>query len=234
MVEKDNNVEELESPAQAAKSLGISVATLRKYSLLIEKVTDNREYYQRTKQKARLYSKKNLEELHKLQELSKEDDLTLQQAAEQIFEISAKDNTRKLEESKNLPDNKVKVNDNKTMVDAQEVIKLLMMVKETITGQNEAIQNLQKQVTRIEDQNQKLIAAANQLPQPKGNKNTTHTTSTQPVSNVGTEDESTTEKVIPKAAESEAALKSLAHVNRSLAQMQMKVKKKHWWERLFK
>lgn len=230
MVENDNNFEELESPAQAAKSLGISVATLRKYSLLIEKVTDNRDYYQRTKQKARLYSKKNLEELHKLQELSKEDDLTLQQAAEQIFEISAADNNPKTEKSKNLPDNKV--TDNKTMVDAQEVIKLLMMVKETITGQNEAIQNLQKQVTRIEDQNQKLIAAANQLPQPK--ENTTHTTSTQSGSNVQTEDKTSTEKVIPKAAESEAALKSLAHVNRSLAQMQMKVKKKHWWERLFK
>lgn len=226
-VEKDNNVEELQAPAQAAKSLGISVATLRKYSLLIEKVTDNRDYYQRTKQKARLYSEKNLEELRKLQELSKEDDLTLQQAAEQIFEISDA-GKKKTEKIKNLPGNEV--NGNKTMVDAQEVIKLLMMVKETITGQNEAIQNLQKQVTRIEDQNQKLIAATKQLPQPQENNNPSSQTS----SNVQVEDKASTEKVIPEAAESEVALKSLAHVNRSLAQMQMKVKKKHWWERLFK
>lgn len=229
IVESDNQVEELQAPAQAAKTLGISVATLRKYSLLIEKVTGNRDYYQRTKQKARLYSKKNLEELHKLQEMSKEEDVTLQQAAEQIFEISSS-NRKKSEKS--LPSNKV--NENKTMVDAQEVIKLLMMVKETITGQNEAIQNLQKQVTRIEDQNQKLIAAANQLPQPKEKSDDSSTVSVQSTSSSPVEDKSSAQKVIPKAAESEAALKSLAHVNRSLAQMQMKVKKKHWWERLFK
>lgn len=228
-MESDNQVEELQAPAQAAKTLGISVATLRKYSLLIEKVTGNRDYYQRTKQKARLYSKKNLEELHKLQEMSKEEDVTLQQAAEQIFEISSS-NRKKSEKS--LPSNKV--NENKTMVDAQEVIKLLMMVKETITGQNEAIQNLQKQVTRIEDQNQKLIAAANQLPQPKEKSDDSSTVSVQSTSSSPVEDKSSAQKVIPKAAESEAALKSLAHVNRSLAQMQMKVKKKHWWERLFK
>lgn len=228
-MESDNQVEELQAPAQAAKTLGISVATLRKYSLLIEKVTGNRDYYQRTKQKARLYSKKNLEELHKLQEMSKEEDVTLQQAAEQIFEISSS-NRKKSEKS--LPSNKV--NENKTMVDAQEVIKLLMMVKETITGQNEAIQNLQKQVTRIEDQNQKLIAAANQLPQPKEKGDDNSNVSVQSNSSSPVEDKSSAQKVIPKAAESEAALKSLAHVNRSLAQMQMKVKKKHWWERLFK
>ncbi|QNQ81714.1 MerR family transcriptional regulator [Lactobacillus sp. PV037] len=227
MAEKDNNLEGFESPAQAAKSLGISVATLRKYSLLIEKVTDNRDYYQRTKQKARLYSKKNLEELHKLQELSKNDDLTLQEAAEQIFEVNGK--TTKSEKSKNLPDNKVNT---KTMVDAQEVIKLLMMVKETITGQNEAIQTLQKQVTRIEDQNQKLIAATKQLPQPE-EKKSNKVASSQTVSSSQTANTTSAEKVSPKAAE-EDALKSLAHVNRSLAQMQMKVKKKHWWEKLFK
>lgn len=228
-MESDNQGEELQAPAQAAKTLGISVATLRKYSLLIEKVTDNREYYQRTKQKARLYSKKNLEELHKLQELSKEEDVTLQQAAEQLFEISGSDSSKS---EKHLPSNKV--NENKTMVDAQEVIKLLMMVKETITGQNEAIQNLQKQVTRIEDQNKKLIAATNQLPQPKEKSGAVPNAPVQSTSSGQVEDKSSTEKVIPKAAESEAALKSLAHVNRSLAQMQMKVKKKHWWERLFK
>ena len=46
--------EELAAPKTAAEELGISVATLRKYSLIVEKVTGNTNYFARTKQKARV------------------------------------------------------------------------------------------------------------------------------------------------------------------------------------
>ncbi|WP_125767259.1 MerR family transcriptional regulator [Lapidilactobacillus wuchangensis] len=72
-------------PADLAKLLHISVPTLRKYSLLVEKVTSNTNYFTRNQQNVRSYSEKNLADLQKLVELSKQRDMTLQSAAQQIF-----------------------------------------------------------------------------------------------------------------------------------------------------
>lgn len=90
MTSNKHEFEELAAPAAAAKELGISVATLRKYSLIVEKVTGNAEYYERTKQKARLYSKKDIKDLDDFHKLSKNNGLTLQEAARQIFAVSEK------------------------------------------------------------------------------------------------------------------------------------------------
>jgi hypothetical protein len=54
MTSDKHNFEELTAPAATAKKLHISVATLRKYSLIVERVTGRPDYYPRTKQKARL------------------------------------------------------------------------------------------------------------------------------------------------------------------------------------
>ena len=81
----DHNFEELEAPAKTAEELHISVATLRKYSLIVEKVTGNKDYYERTKQKSRLYSAKDIEDLKAFKALSKKSDLTLQEAARQVL-----------------------------------------------------------------------------------------------------------------------------------------------------
>lgn len=72
-------------PADLAKLLHISVPTLRKYSLLVEKVTSNSNYFTRNQQNVRSYTEKNLTDLQKLVELSKQRDMTLQSAAQQIF-----------------------------------------------------------------------------------------------------------------------------------------------------
>lgn len=92
----DHNFEELEAPAETAEELHISVATLRKYSLIVEKVTGNKNYYERTKQRSRLYSTKDIEDLKAFKALSKNADLTLQEAARQVFAVSDK----KAEEAK--------------------------------------------------------------------------------------------------------------------------------------
>lgn len=166
-MERDHNFEELAAPAQAAEDLDISVATLRKYSLLVEKVTGNKDYYERTKQKARLYSKKDIADLKTFQHLSKDEDLTLQEAAQQVFAISNVDSKEKNSKKQTKAvDTLSGGNQANTMVDAKQVIKLLTMLQNTITSQNKAIQDLQKQVARVEEQNRKLIDSSHQLSQP--------------------------------------------------------------------
>lgn len=73
------------TPAELAALLHISVPTLRKYSLLIEKVTGNSHYFTRNQQNVRAYSEKDLASLKELAELSKQPNMTLQSAAEQIY-----------------------------------------------------------------------------------------------------------------------------------------------------
>ena len=79
MTTNKHDFEELAAPKVAAKELGISVATLRKYSLIVEKVTGNSNYFARTKQKARLYHQKDIDDLKAFHHLSKNSGLTLQE-----------------------------------------------------------------------------------------------------------------------------------------------------------
>lgn len=76
------------TPAQAAEILGISVATLRKYSLIVEHSTNNTGYFERNKQNNRLYTQKNLDDFSKMVELGHGPKMTLQSAAKQIYPVS--------------------------------------------------------------------------------------------------------------------------------------------------
>lgn len=82
--------EELAAPKTAAEELGISVATLRKYSLIVEKVTGNTNYFARTKQKARLYHQKDIDDLKALHRLSKNSGLTLQKLLVKFMQLVIK------------------------------------------------------------------------------------------------------------------------------------------------
>jgi Uncharacterized protein conserved in bacteria with the myosin-like domain len=79
---KTNN---LLTPAQAAKDLGISVATLRKYSLIVERTTDNSQYFERNSQNNRLYTSKNIEDFKEMVKLSHGPKMTLETSAKQIY-----------------------------------------------------------------------------------------------------------------------------------------------------
>jgi len=79
---KTNN---LLTPAQAAKDLGISVATLRKYSLIVERTTENSQYFERNTQNNRLYTQKNIEDFKEMVKLSHGPKMTLETAAVQIY-----------------------------------------------------------------------------------------------------------------------------------------------------
>lgn len=69
--------------SEAAKQLGVSEATLRKYSQIVEKVTANPAYFSHVKN-ARRYSAENLADLKKMQEMNKEGKV-LDQAAQELF-----------------------------------------------------------------------------------------------------------------------------------------------------
>lgn len=78
-----SEVSEQMKTSEAAKQLGVSEATLRKYSQIVEKVTANPAYFSHVKN-ARRYSAENLADLKKMQEMNKEGKV-LDQAAQELF-----------------------------------------------------------------------------------------------------------------------------------------------------
>ena len=152
MTTNKHDFEELAAPKAAAQALGISVATLRKYSLIVEKVTGKIDYFARTKQKARLYHQKDIDDLKAFHRLSKNSGLTLQEAARQIYAVSEK----KPETKEPAPKPAYNSTD---VMDTEQVVKLLNTLQKTISNQNEAINSLQKQLNVIQKQNQDLIEA---------------------------------------------------------------------------
>lgn len=162
MTTNKHDFEELAAPKAAAQELGISVATLRKYSLIVEKVTGKSDYFARTKQKARLYHQKDIDDLKAFHRLSKNSGLTLQEAARQIYAVSEK----KPEPETKEPAPKPAYNSTDVM-DTEQVVKLLNTLQKTISNQNEAINSLQKQLNVIQKQNQDLIEAQKQLAAPQ-------------------------------------------------------------------
>ena len=235
----DHNFEELEVPAKTAEELHISVATLRKYSLIVEKVTGNKDYYERTKQKSRLYSAKDIEDLKAFRALSKNADLTLQEAARQIFAVSDK----KTEEAKKAAKMQKSIATNTATVDADQVVKLLTMLQNTIANQNKAIEDLQKQVARVEAQNKKLIDRSHQLAEPESDDSTGKqevNSKDQEAAKKITEEQKSEqeahEEILKKARENEEKRRKQVeeNIHRTLAQMQIRPKKKHhWWDRFF-
>ncbi|MGN1271624.1 MAG: transcriptional regulator [Lactobacillus sp.] len=249
MTTNTHDFEELAAPKAAAEELGISVATLRKYSLIVEKVTGNPDYFARTKQKARLYHQKDIDDLKAFHRLSKNSGLTLQEAARQIYAVSDKkdESNEKREEPK-----KATPYTNTDVMDTQEVVKLLNTLQQTISNQNEAINSLQKQLNVIQKQNQDLIEAQKQLVAPKDNSD--KIAALPDISGVVSDDdkkkdaaekreevkedmhksqEEMHDEIISKAKEN-AKKRATANVHRTLEDMQLPERKEHWWQRIFK
>lgn len=227
------------------EELGISVATLRKYSLIVEKVTGNSNYFARTKQKARLYHQKDIDDLKAFHRLSKNSGLTLQEAARQIYAVSDVKNESK-KEKKQTPYTTTDV------MDTQEVVKLLNTLQKTISNQNEAIVSLQKQLNVIQKQNQDLIEAQKQLAAPKDNsdkiealpdisgivdsndqKKDEAEKREEVREDVHKSQEEMHDEIISKAKEN-AKKRATANVHRTLEDMQLPEPKEHWWQRIFK
>ncbi|WP_288557689.1 MerR family transcriptional regulator [uncultured Lactobacillus sp.] len=242
-----HDFEELAAPKAAAEELGISVATLRKYSLIVEKVTGNPNYFARTKQKARLYHQKDIDDLRAFHRLSKNSGLTLQEAARQIYAVSDKKDEKPKEEPQ-----KATPYTSRDVMDTKEVVKLLNTLQQTISNQNEAISSLQKQLNVIQKQNQDLIEAQKQLAAPKDNSDkiaalpdiSGMVSDDEPKKDAAEKREEVKEdmhksqeemhdEIISKAKEN-AKKRATANVHRTLEDMQLPERKEHWWQRIFK
>lgn len=242
-----HDFEELAAPKAAAEELGISVATLRKYSLIVEKITGNPNYFARTKQKARLYHQKDIDDLKAFHRLSKNSGLTLQEAARQIYAVSDKKDEKPKEEPK-----KATPYTSRDVMDTKEVVKLLNTLQQTISNQNEAISSLQKQLNVIQKQNQDLIEAQKQLAAPKDNSDkiaalpdiSGMVSDDEPKKDAAEKREEVKEdmhksqeemhdEIISKAKEN-AKKRATANVHRTLEDMQLPERKEHWWQRIFK
>lgn len=253
MNEDKHNFEELTAPSATAKHLHISVATLRKYSLIVEKVTGKTDYYARTKQNARLYSKQDVQDLEDFHKLAQDNGLTLQEAAQQVFAVTAKkDKPEKTEDDKK-----------QEVMSTSQMVKLLNALQQTIGQQNTALSNLQKQLDHIEMQNKQLLEKQKELEKP-----VSKTTSSRDdfsvlpdISGIVTNDDITDvdempdtkpltaaakraqvaqdeekssqqmhEEILAKAKEN-AEKGASANTHRTLADMQVEPEKTHWWQR---
>ena len=253
MSEDKHNFEELTAPSATAKYLHISVATLRKYSLIVEKVTGKPDYYARTKQNARLYSKQDVQDLEDFHKLAQDNGLTLQEAAQQVFAVTAKkDKPEKTEDDKK-----------QEVMSTSQMVKLLNALQQTIGQQNTALSNLQKQLDHIEKQNKQLLEKQKELETPASK-----TTSSEDdfsvlpdISGIVTNDDITDvdempdtkpltaaekraqvaqdeeksseqmhEEILAKAKEN-AEKGASANTHRTLADMQVEPEKTHWWQR---
>lgn len=242
MAEQEREFEELLAPAAVAKALGISVATLRKYSLIVEKVTANKKHYQRNKQKARLYSQEDLADLKAFHKLAKNHGLTLQEAARQVFAVSDKKEEDLKKEQQEAQQNAV--------LDTQQLGKLLSALQTTIASQNNAIQALEKQVSQITQQNKELLQNQKQLQAPQDKND--RIAAMPDISGVVTDDEEipatpeekrkqveadskktreeVRQEIMAKSKENEEKRQASANVHRTLQDMQIP-RKRHWWQR---
>lgn len=131
---KDN----LLSPSEVAEKLKISVATLRKYSLIFEDVTKNEDYFERTKQNTRLYTKQNVADLNSLIKLRKKSGLTLRDAAKQVTnpepvkKTKPKAAPKKSESGKN-----------------SDLVEMIQSLQITVRRQNRAIEDLKREVDKL-------------------------------------------------------------------------------------
>ena len=255
MSEDKHNFEELTAPSATAKKLHISVATLRKYSLIVEKVTGKTDYYARTKQNARLYSKQDVQDLRDFHQLARDNGLTLQEAAQQVFAVTdKKDKPQHMDNGKK-----------QEVMSTSQMVKLLNALQQTIGQQNTALSDLQKQLNRIEKQNKELLKKQKELEKPQikaagtdddfsvlpdisgivtdnGDDITDvqEMPETKPLTaaekraqvakDEGKSSEQMHEEILAKAKENaEKSANSNAH--RTLADMQIEPEKTHWWQR---
>lgn len=231
MTKDEHDFEELTAPAATAKELQISVATLRKYSLIVEKVTSKPDYYARTKQNARLYSKKDIQDLKDFHKLAQDNGLTLREAAQQVFAISDQK-----QESHEKDDGQ-----KQEVMTASQAMKLLTALQQTIGQQNAALEKMQQQLNQIEKQNQDLLTKQQKLG--TSTENEDDFASLPDISGIVTDNNLTSkidddeaksseqvhEEILSKAKEN--AEKQVVNEHRTLSDMQVETEKKHWWQK---
>lgn len=219
MIKGKQMQEKMMVTSQVAAELGISVATLRKYSLEIEKVTKNRMYFVRNNNQSRMYTSKNV----KLLTLINQEKIPYKLAIQQLFGGQTAAEMVQAEQHNNY-----------NMVDAKQVVQLLSLLQKTIEQQNEAISSLQTQMQELSQQNSRILANY----QTKVDKEVDpkilampDISGVEPVETKKTAEE-IHEEILRKARENQQKHPN-AMMHRTLADMQLQ-DDKHWWDFLRK
>lgn len=131
---------DLLTPSQVAQELNISVTTLRKYSLIVEKVTENASFFARTSNR-RNYSQTNVADIKQMLLLNKRDNLNLEVAAKQVFNPEAI-----VEETTNV------TTDEKLQ---QEIVSLKNELKKLQQENSELRNKLAKSTEKVSDSDEK-------------------------------------------------------------------------------
>lgn len=220
-----SEVSEQMKNSEAAKQLGVSEATLRKYSQIVEKVTANPAYFSHVKN-ARRYSAENLADLKKMQEMNKEGK-TLEQAAQELFAGE-------------------QATEPKGAADAE-----FQELKASLAQKDEEIAALKAQVAELAQAQQAAAPAENkatpaddvldlpdfddledlgEVKEPE-RPLTAEEKRAQVVADMGKSTEEVRRDIMDKVQEN--AQKARPEF-RTLADMQLKAKKTPWWKKLFK
>lgn len=210
------------TPAQAAEILGISVATLRKYSLIVEHSTNNSGYFERNKQNNRLYTQKNIDDFNKMVELGHGPKMTLESAAKQIYPVSEADQAQAGDKSNGTH--------NAQVANLENTIKEL---RANIEQQDHVIQNLSKKILKL----QESTSAEDESTDYKDNKDEKYQEYLQKVREAKNKKDKADAK---DDADTETAEKPDSEEGKNsklktLVNMQVNDDKKgHWWNRFLK
>lgn len=141
------------TPAKAAEELGISVATLRKYSLIVEHTTGNADYFERNSQNNRLYTAKNLEDFKQMVELGHRPKMTLDSAAKQIFPVASEDAEETDGKDVEVAQLKKTLEDLRANEDKKD--QTIADLKQQLADAKEEKDSLQSQFDRFKEENEK-------------------------------------------------------------------------------
>ncbi|MCD2255555.1 MerR family transcriptional regulator [Lactobacillus sp. CC-MHH1034] len=239
---QDLDFEEYKTPGQAAKIIGVSVPTLRKYSLLIENAT-KATYFERNQQNMRLYRETDIKQLKQLIKLSKHPDLTLKDAVNQLYAISSTDKPGKAAEKAAVITKKTEQTEAAPIA---QFVHMMQSMQETITTQKASIEALQKQLETIQAQNAEILK---QLPvgqdaydyeTPLASSYKQHDPQKVKIDNSNTSVSNQTAgnsewqaDPLQAAEKADEAIEQQPKQPRTLADMQLPAeKKRHWWQRL--
>lgn len=206
--------------SEAAKQLGVSEATLRKYSQIVEKVTANPAYFSHVKN-ARRYSAENLADLKKMQEMNKEGKV-LDQAAQELFAGEQVAEDSKADELQELKKNLAQKD--------EEIAALKVQVAELA----QAIAPVENKADPADDildlpdfDDLEDLGEAKEPDRPL----TAEEKRAQVVADMGKSTEEVRRDIMDKVQEN--AQKARPEF-RTLVDMQLKPKKTPWWKTLFK
>lgn len=243
----ENNLLDLLTPAQAAEELEVNVTTLRKYSLLVEKVTGDDAFFARKNNKRRNYTHQNISDFRQMLEISQKEDMTLELAVEDVFGGKLPDKDIAEVVTEGMSDSEKKLND-KIAKQAKEIMHLRRQLKDSQQENYALIRALKKtQETPLFDYDMNVNEAAI-APKPSPQvKTQPQAVSSGAVSIENTDKKEADDKYAEAMRRARAIREQKMQANaelvddtelsqekqnlRTLSSMQISESKKKWWQR---